>query len=265
MNVAFLFDSQNPTLGGSYGYTVMGMILGTGVLQASNRHIRISRGEVLTSSIVLLAESPTSQRLIEVCEKVYAPKELDLLLRERSVTPFGRGKVWRWLFQNMTSSLARDLHRPLLASPAYLGAMDADFSNAFHFRCFRSSLPEVYRIHGRRCWLFYQMGERDYIDATTREKFEEHGFAVDCEDIGARRTILDDYDTIGQIRRVEDFKRIFARFEGLDGDAVSDLALALEEIHPRLFDVLASGLAHTGSRRNKGGSGTSLAFWQTAS
>jgi hypothetical protein len=84
------------------------------------------------------------------------------------------------------------------------------------------------------------MGERDAVDATTKEIFEEHGFAVDYEDIGLRRTLLDSYDTIEHFRRVEDFKRIFARFEGLDDGTVSDLALFLEEIHPVLFDVLAS-------------------------
>src|SRR5271163_4060686 len=122
MNVAFLFDSLHPTLEGIVGYTVMGVILGTGVLQESNRHMRISRGEVLTGSIALLAESPTSQCLNEVSEKVYAPNELDRLLRDRSVTPFGRGKVWCWLFQNMSASPSQDLHESLLASPAYLGA-----------------------------------------------------------------------------------------------------------------------------------------------
>src|SRR5579871_1680291 len=240
MNVAFLFNSQHSTLGGISGYTVMRMILGTGVIQASNRHMRISRGEVLTSSIALSSGSPTYQRLIEVCEKVYAPRELDLLLRDRSVTPFGYGKVWCWLFQNMTPSLARNMHDLLLANPAYWGTMDADFSQPFQLRCFRNSLPEVYRVMGRRCWLFYQMGERDYVDAATRDIFEEEGFTVDYEDVGPRRTIFDNYDTIEHFRRVEDFKRIFARFDGLDRDVVSDLALVLEEIHPRLFDVLAS-------------------------
>ena len=60
------------------------------------------------------------------------------------------------------------------------------------------------------------------------------------EDMGARRTIFDNFYTLDHFARVEDFKRVFARIKGLDRDRASDLALTLEELHPRLFDALAS-------------------------
>lgn len=149
MNVAFLFDSQHPTLSGVYGYTVMRMILGTGVLQASNRHMRISRGEVLTSSTALLGESPTSQRLVEVRKKVYAPRELDLLLRDRSTTPFGHGKVWCWLFQNMTASLARKHARFARGQPRVLGGDGRRFFEPISFVLLSQFPPGDVSGHGR--------------------------------------------------------------------------------------------------------------------
>lgn len=46
--------------------------------------------------------------------------------------------------------------------------------------------------------------------------------------------------SLEHFKRVEDFKRIFSKFDNLDADRASDLAHSLEEIHPRLFDALAS-------------------------
>ena len=50
MDIALLFNPQHPALDGIYGYAVMCLILGTGVLLASNRHMRISRGDVVTAT-----------------------------------------------------------------------------------------------------------------------------------------------------------------------------------------------------------------------
>ena len=71
MTVALLFNPQHPTLGGIYSYTIMRVVLGTGVLQASNRHMRISRGDVITASI-------------DVRHELYVPRDLDLLIPERA-------------------------------------------------------------------------------------------------------------------------------------------------------------------------------------
>jgi len=118
--------------------------------------------------------------------------------------------------------------------------MDVDYSNRYHLSFFRNFLVETYRLQGKHSWIFYEMGENEDPDLAIREIFEQHGFIVDYEDMGARRTLFDNYDTIEHFKRVEDFKRVFADFEGLSADTVSTLALALEELHPKLFDVFAS-------------------------
>jgi hypothetical protein len=140
----------------------------------------------------------------------------------------------------MTAPIADALHAKLLGDPTYLGAMDVDFAEPLHLRFFRNSLCEVYRLQGRRCSVFYAMGNNEDPDMAVREIFEQHGFNVDYEDAGARRTIFDNYDTLEHFKRVEDFKRIFATFDGLDDDRASDLVLNLEELHPKLFDAFAS-------------------------
>ncbi|MBZ5603321.1 MAG: hypothetical protein LAO79_13555 [Acidobacteriia bacterium] len=205
----------------------MRLILGTDVLQSSNRHMRISRGDVVTAST-------------KASRDLYVPRNLDLLIHEREDALYRPAKIWSWQFHNATVQIAEQLHEALFRCPSYLGAMELDFSEALHLRCFRNSLPEAYRVMGRRCWLFYHMGESWAVDTATREIFEQYGFVVDTEDLGARRTVFDNYDGLEHFRRVADFNSVFARIEGLDVDRVSDLALLLEEIHPKLFDALAS-------------------------
>jgi hypothetical protein len=51
MNIALLFDAGRPGYGGWYGATIMRAILGTGVIQRSNCHMRTSIGDILTSRL----------------------------------------------------------------------------------------------------------------------------------------------------------------------------------------------------------------------
>ena len=84
------------------------------------------------------------------------------------------------------------------------------------------------------------MGNNEDPDIVIREAFENYGFSVTYEDIGARRTIFDNYDRIDHFRRIENFIRIFSSFDNLNTDIASDLTHSLEELHPKLFDSLFS-------------------------
>lgn len=240
MNIALLFNSDHPALGGWYGGAVMDRILGTNELQAVNRSMRISVGDVLTYSAASRSKTPTLASLVQLCQAVYRPKDFDRLILDRLNQTHGKATVYCWLFQNMTASIGDALHSQLHPDPTYLGAMDVDFLEPLHLYFFRNSLVEQYRLHGKRCSIFYGMGSSEDPDLAVQEIFESHGFSINYEDTGARRTIFDNYDTLEHFRRVEDFKRIFAQFDGLDEARTSDLALNLEELHPALFNAFAS-------------------------
>lgn len=240
MNVAILFNSDHPIFGGYYGNPILKRILETKVLQSASRHMRVSIGDILTYSAAAKSKTPTTSYLVKLCQKVYRPTEFDRLVRERLNETHGKTTVYCWLFQNMNTKIAEALHVRLLPDPVYLGAMDVDFSNPIHLHLFRNSLIEVYRLRGKKCSIFYEMGENEDPDIVVKSMFEENGFDVDYEDIGARRTIFDKYDTLDHFKRVIDFQRVFAKFDGVDEDLASDLVLTLEELHPKLFDAFAS-------------------------
>lgn len=240
MNIAFLFNSDHKSLGSYYGPPVMNRILGANELQQAGRHMRVSVGDILTYMAAAERGERSMSFLVKLCRAVYRPKLFDRLIYDRLEATHGKATVYCWLFQNMTAAVAEPLHLKLSPDPAYLGAQDVDFSEPLHLSMFRNSLIEAYRLQGNRCSILYSMGDNEDPDPDVRESFEQHGFTVDYEDVGARRTIFDNYDSLEHFKRVEDFKLVFAGFKGLDADRASDLALSLEEIHPKLFDAFSS-------------------------
>lgn len=240
MNIAFLFNSDDPVFGGYYGPPIMRLILKTGVLQNADRNMRVSVGDVLTFSAVSRSRNRTFAALQKLCKRVYRPVEFDRLEKEKLSETFTTATVYCWLFQNMTEETADMLNARLGESDYYLGAMDVEFSNPLHLSLFRNSLIEAYRFRGLSCSVFYMMGENEDHDIVVKQAFEENGFKVSYENIGARRTIFDNYDSLEHFKRVASFKAFCSQLPELNSSQASDLAHSLEELHPKLFDAFAA-------------------------
>lgn len=238
MNIAFLFNSSHPSLGS--WYPILERLLGANVLQSADRHMRVAVGDVATYGAAARSATPTVAYLVDLCRLVYRPSKYDRVVRDRLEETYAKATVCCCVFQNMTAVIADALHTKLHADPTYLGAMDVNFDTPLHLSLFRNSLIEQYRLYGLHCSMFYVMGDNEDPDLAALEVFQRYGYEVDYEDIGARRTIFDTYDTPEHFRRVADFQRIFGGFDGLDDDKASDLCLRLEELHPKLFDAFAS-------------------------
>jgi len=140
----------------------------------------------------------------------------------------------------MTNDVAERLDTHLSGDPAYLGSMDVDFADPVQLAMFRNSLIEAYRINGTKWSLFYSMGENEDPDEGLRQDIESFGFSVAYEDIGARRSVFDNYDNLEHFKRVKAFVQTFSSFQGSSLEQASNVALIAEELHPRLFDALAS-------------------------
>ncbi len=241
--MAFLFNSDHPKLGGFYGLPIMESILATNVLQPNNRNMRVSIGDILTFAAASASSTPTYAYLDKLCRAVYIPHSLDMLIYERLEATYTEATVYCWLFQNMTIDIAEELNRLLLdAEDSYLGAMDVCFANPVHLRFFRNSLCEQYRLHGNSCSIFYMMSENEDPDISIKKCFEENNFSVEYEDIGARRKICDNYDTLEHFERIEDFRQYISHIDGVGLDLADDIVHSLEELHPKLFDILAAAM-----------------------
>ena len=239
MNIAFLFNSDHPSLCGYYGPPVMNSILGAGVLQDETRSMRVSVGDVLTYQEVTRGGG-NYDVLEQLCKKVYVPGAFHRLNVARLEETFNKSTVYCWLFQNMTFGIASLLDQKLNPVDSYLGAMDVNFSTYLHLRLFRNGLIEKYRFTGKTCAVFYEMGKCEDPDMAEKDDFELHGFGVRYEDQGVRRTIWDNYDTLDHFERIESFKAFCATLPVLTTDDASDLVHSLEELHPRLFNGFAA-------------------------
>jgi hypothetical protein len=155
----------------------------------------------------------------------------------------GRATVYCWMFQNTTQDIAEELDLALSRRRSYLGAMKLDFSYPLHLQFFRNRLVEKYRIEGRVWHEFRSMGDAEEgPDVAESEILSKFDCTLQIEDIGARRTIFDNFDQREHFVRVKDFEDFFDRVEGWSRDDSSQLVFDLEEIHPALFDALAASV-----------------------
>lgn len=241
MNIAFLFDADHDDFDGYYGIPIMKLILQSGIAN-SDRNMRVSIGDILTTQFVSSSQERSVSYLKFVCEKTYSPINFNRLYSDKLDQSMYKKSVFCWLFQNMDSTFAENVHTNLCSlSEAYLGAMDVDFSNEFHLQFFRNSLIESYRIKRDECSIFYSMGNIDECkDYDIERIFEQYGFAVSYEDRGLRKTIFDKYDDIKHFHRISRFKNYFINLPNLNENLVDDLIHNLEELHPELFDIFAA-------------------------
>lgn len=196
MDVAFLFNSDHPALGGYYGGPIMDLVLSTKVLQGESRSMRVSVGDILTFSAVSQSKDRTYEALDRLCRSVYVPVSLDRLKKSKLEATYTTATVYCWLFQNMTQATAEQLNHKLQPTDFYLGCMDVVFSKPLYLQFFRNNLIEKYRLTRTRCAIFYDMGHNEDPDICIKEAFEREGFEVEYEDQGARRTIFDNYDSL---------------------------------------------------------------------
>lgn len=110
MNIAFLFNSEHPSLGNYYGPPVMDLILGSGVLQTYSHNMRVSVGDILSYISACNNKTPTKSYLIELCLNVYKPVNFDRLDLPRLTNTFDNATVYCWLFQNMNQISAEAIH-----------------------------------------------------------------------------------------------------------------------------------------------------------
>jgi hypothetical protein len=230
MNAAFLFNSDVPKYNGSYGTPILNTVLGGHIVKESNRHMKISIGDVLTFG-----------KPLHVFEKTYFTDMRSQLFELKLRATFNVATVYSLTFENMTYQIALELHEELKNDSAYLGWLEVNFKYGPHLNLFRNSMISKYRVQGKTCSIFYPMGEEDAKDLYEIEEIKELGYEnVTWEDNGAHKTIFDNFDTLEHFKQIDDFKDAIADFlENHENDA-SELVMLLEDLNPRLFNVLGS-------------------------
>lgn len=232
---AFLFNSDDPRFSGDYGSPIRNLIFSSGILQKSQRHMKVLVGDVLAYS-----NSRTHAEYIDLSERIYFAYPAPMLLTKKLRATYPKATVFAWVIQNIDTKTSRQLHSFLVKDDAYLGLHSVDFSYPFHLFFYRNFMIELYRIKGRSCRVFYSMGHSEDKDPLELKSLKKIGFQdVDWEDRGLRRTIFDDYDVQEHFSRVANFKKMMAVAQ-LPETETEELSIMLEDLNPKLFDSLAA-------------------------
>ncbi len=211
MNIAVLFDERPVPYGGYTPHLVLRRVFETGSLQSSDRLLLIRKGSVLLAG----HKDPHS-----VAERAFFSDLWRLGDPERLRTAYRESVVYAWYVTNVTRETAVELHQAISPDPAYLGMHLVDLMIAEHRAIYRR-MALGFRVHGRRCWMFYSkvesLPEFD-IDAQDLETFEllaDAGFdEVTWEDIGLRDSSWDEYDTTDHFERLEALRRLLSTHLG---------------------------------------------------
>lgn len=247
MIIAVLFNSDDPKFNGYYGPPIRDTIFGTGVLQSSNRHMKVKHGDVL-----IYSHARTYKDYERIAEATYFGTTWTRIKSERIRASYMRETIWAWIIQNVTHQIAEGLDATLSSESSYLGLHAVDYSYPPHLALYRNSMPEYCRIMGTVCLLPYSMGNEDQKDEFEAEQLLTLGFTkVDWEDRGAHGTIFDDYDTLEHFQQVREVQAVFAR--GLpEGDyEAEELVMLMEDLNPRLFNTLGAAVRALSRAQNE--------------
>ncbi len=238
MNVAVLFNSDATKYNGYYGWPIKSSVFKTGVIQKSQRHMKMAVGDVL-----IYSKSRSWEEYDLLSERVYFTGPWSLILEERLRATFRTATVYALVFENMTREIAEELHRALLEDDAYLGLLQVHFDYGPHLAFFRNYMILKYRLQGEACRIFYAMGGEEEKDEYELESLKKLGFQdIGWEDKGAHKTIFDDFDHLEHFRQIADFRKTVAPFLPGGEDDASELVMVLEDLNPQLFNALGSAV-----------------------
>lgn len=108
MIIAVLFNSDDPKFDGYYGPPIRDTIFGTGVLQSSNRHMKVEHGDVL-----IYSHARTYEDYERIAEATYFGTTWSRVKSERIRASYMRETIWAWIIQNVTHQIAEDLDASL--------------------------------------------------------------------------------------------------------------------------------------------------------
>lgn len=238
MIVAFLFNSDDPRFDGYYGPPIRNLVFATGVLQASDRHLKLAQGDIL-----LFSFAKTTAHYRELAEATYFAGTWSTVEADKIRSTYLSQTVCVWLVQNMTRTIAERLDKALLSDDAYLGVMEVDYTLPSHWLMFRQSMVPYCRVQGHRCTRFYSMGNEDVKDDYEVAELVKVGFTtVDWEDRGAHQTIFDDFDTLEHFVRLKNVQISLGEVLPEGEDEASELVMMLEDLSPKLFNSLSSAV-----------------------
>lgn len=247
MVIAILFNSDHPSLGSYYGWSIKQHIFNSKILQASGIHLKIGCGDLLFYS-----HAKTTNDIKQFAQKTLFDTKSEWISKDKICSCILNSTIFTWVVQNATLDLTEKLHNYLISFPSYLGIHEINFAYPYHLVFFRNYIGEQYRIIGNSIRIFCFMGEFEEYDIAEFDELKKLGFDdVDLEDSGARLTIFDDYDSPEHFQQIDDFiTQTSSYFKNGENDAF-ELCMLLSDVNPKLFNSLGAAVRATKHIQNE--------------
>lgn len=246
MIIAFLFDSDKAKLKGPYHDVIRALILDSGILQASQRHMKVRVGDVS-----IFGRAKTELDYLDLCERTYFVHPWRKLKENKLRNTFLKSTVYAWIIQNIANEIAIRLDEHRSNSPLYLGMHGIDFTYPSHLVLYRASMMDMYRIKGSTCNLFFSMGEADNKNHCEMKELRKYFHTVNWEDRGAHGSIFDDFATPEHFEQVKEFHETVTPYFIGGSDEVEELIMLLEDLDPNLFNTLGAAVRAINRARNE--------------
>jgi hypothetical protein len=245
MIIAVLFNANDSSFGCDYGTPIQKKILSSGILQNSNRNIKVGMGDLL-----IRQEAKSKSEQMEAIKQTLFLMPKDFLLIDELCHAIAESDIFACVIQNVTETIMIELHKLLKDYPPYLGSHVVDFSLNYHFAFYQYYIGEKYRIRGNICSLFFSEMGGDEKPYWHEEELLSLGFEnIDFEDVGFRLSLLDDYQTIEHYKKVKEFTQLVSNH--IDNYAAFELSMTLNDINPPFFNVFNAMLRSLNDAKNK--------------
>lgn len=243
MIIALLFNWRAYSESGNYWHQIRNPVFSTGIIQRSGRHMKLSIGDVLVG----LERGQDPEALFKAA---FANSDWSYVNEERLLDGFPT--VFGMVFENMPTALAEELSESLFEHAGFMGAISVHLEFPPHLALYRLTLPPRYRLERLKLRSFYSMGDQDGCDPSDLEDMQRLGYEDTAfEDTGARRTILDDFDTPRHFERVAAFRKLLTHWLPGEEDDSYQLTMMLEDLSPKLFNVLGAAAERLASAENE--------------
>jgi len=207
---------------------------------AKDFHLEIYTGDLLTQPY--RGEDSTEELFRQLLG--FDPRRWRSIDPEEFVSAIRSSVIYVLAVEGLSIEAQDDLDAHLRRDQGYLGAIEVNPANRIHRQIYKGSLRPRYRYLNGNLRLYYRKFDED-AGAESRElgraaDLKQLPFrSLDWEDIGARHTVFDPYDSPGYDQRLAKVRGYLSEHLARMAD---EILLRTAAIDPRMNDMLFAGL-----------------------
>lgn len=237
MKAAFHFEVSNNRFGNPYGENVENLVFSM-VLE---RPLLNCSSKIYCGDLMLHLATGSDDDFNEAATQWMKSASNGWHKFGRKIELLFQSDVFIVCFDAIDKTTADQLHNRLSNNPGYIGAIEINDADQFHWNFYSDALPLRYRVSGRLVSAINEAFGDELTDEEkdeTYQRFSQIGFQmVGFTSSEAKHSLFDKYHNFDQARRVAEWREKFGEMLGFVADNV---ITRLGDVSPQLGDKLWS-------------------------